>query len=199
MGYSEYLMKVPNDLVHDLQTTSSIKGLIAIIEKYKLEFDANICDDGTPYLNVHSLGQKIYELGDSFEDEDVIKKYSVSLLVGDVEDAYSDYNLRILTKEGLLSIIESYRNKTIEYYKKLRTNDFDYPLNKDSHMDNLLRSITNKLATFGDGGRLEYFINLKPDSLLLTESCYYEYAIFNLVAIYKFFDWDNNCLIFYGS
>ena len=192
MSYNEYLMQVPNNLVHDLQTTSSLDGLEEIIKKYNLESDADISDDeGHSYLAVRSLGKKVHDLGIYFEDLDIFEKHSTPLLVGEVEKEYTDYNLRILTKEGLLSIINMYRDKTLRYYKNLLKEGKEKPIKYSTF-------VASQITYLCDGDKLEYFANLDNDDLRVTRSTLYEHAIFNLISIYKFFDWDNNTLIFYG-
>jgi hypothetical protein len=48
----------------------------------------------------------------------------------------------------------------------------------------------------------EWALNRRPYNLekgvSVTNSCKYEYAIFDLVRLYKSFDWDNNIVFYYG-
>ena len=40
--------------------------------------------------------------------------------------------------------------------------------------------------------------NLKEDNSEIVSSWRYEYAIFEMVRLFKTFDWENNYLLFYG-
>lgn len=175
---TDYLMKVNNKLVHDLQTTSTCDGLMDVVKKNNL---SDVCDsfDDECYIKMHLIGERLYSLGDAFDNDDIYNNHTTPLLVGEVQKKYEDYNLRILTKEGLLKIIKGYHNDNIEYFENLL---------KNGKIKGLLLSLSCPI---------EDFANLNADDLNITRSNRKAFAIFNLVSIYKFFDWDNYSIIYY--
>lgn len=184
---TDYLMKVNNKLVHDLQTTSTCDGLMDVVKKNNL---SDVCDnfDNECYLKMHLIGEKLYSLGDAFDNVDIYNNHSTPLLVGEVQKEYEDYNLRILTKEGLKKIIDRYHNDTVTYYERLLKEG----------KENSIRFLTNiKEILLSLSSPVEDFLNLDNNNLKLTKSYRKEFAIFNLVSIYKFFDWDNYSIIYY--
>ena len=114
-----------------------------------------------------------------------------------------DEEFQIVDKEFLRMIIEDYRNKIISFYR----ND----LNSIATLETL-QSADNILANKGFNevfNRIRRmaseWIDLDPLSLdeprcdfQVTTSWKYEYSIFNLVNIYRNFDWENNLLIYSG-
>lgn len=94
-----------------------------------------------------------------------------------------DHDLKIVNKDFLEYIIEEYRLKIVSLYSDIK----------------------------GDNVRLDYLISMiitvwekfKPYNLdigvdKIVETTRYEYAIFELVRIYKTFDWENDVMVFYG-
>lgn len=94
----------------------------------------------------------------------------------------------ILCKEGLRTIIDSYHQIIYEEYEDLLTCDQEFKK---------LVFIKSKLRTWDNkNGILPYYIDEKEDTDGdIVKSWDYEYAIFNLVYIYRTFDWKNDYLI----
>ena len=104
-----------------------------------------------------------------------------------------DCNAFILSKEGLLYII----NEAINIVKNtlesgLKDKD-DKHYNMFATPDYLIKRDINEIS-FN-----LYNVNDNEDDYQLTESWQWRYGIFNLIYLYKVFDWNKNNLVLIGS
>lgn len=104
-----------------------------------------------------------------------------------------DCNAFILSKEGLLYIINEAIN-IVKYTLEsgLKDKDDKY-YNMFATPDYLIKRDINELS-FN-----LYNVNDNKDDYQLTESWQWRYGIFNLIYLYKVFDWDKNNLVLIGS
>lgn len=160
-------------------------------EKYPV-FDVNgtkiLYDQGTDiYLELKSKEEFRKELTSLCEHPDI--------------DVYS------ITKEGFKQIILGYRDRVINYTKKILELDaipedergydkYRYPTLKQE----IENDLNEWLHTFrGDDGETSYFnINLGKDPNLVSGSWMYKYAIFDMLHVYKTFDWENDLMVLEG-
>lgn len=188
MGYNLYLGEMTKDEVNALKTMP-IKD---IINKYT--------NDNTlpsPYEIVH---EKLLDLGSYVDYEDtLVSNYNYGTRIIKSEDTqegdYYDtgYELCEISKEGLKFIINYYMKKASNYYSQL--------LNSLT----IIGSDTNQLTSFLKRRKVDWLPDEKvlgaldfSDSPYLARSWDYEYNAFNLLLIYKSFDWQNKSLILYG-
>jgi hypothetical protein len=98
-------------------------------------------------------------------------------------------------KEFLSSIQRQYDSGINETYK------FDFTKITDEEQTALFKLIDH-IRGFGNEWGVDTFINMLPYDLdkgeEVTTSWKYEYSIFELVRIYKTFDWKKNVMIYYG-
>ena len=104
-----------------------------------------------------------------------------------------DCNAFILSKEGLLYII----NEAINIVKNtlesgLKDKDDKY-YNRFATPEYLIKRDINEMS-FN-----LYNVNDNKDDYQLTESWQWRYGIFNLIYLYKVFDWNKNNLVLIGS
>lgn len=121
------------------------------------------------------------------------------------EDEDCDYYS--ITKEGFKRIILAYRDRIIKYQKQALENEENPELTKDwnrcSYTPKTL--IESELREWegsylGDNDERCYFaIDLKDNSPLVSGSWKYKYAIFDMIFVYKTFDWDNYIMVVYGG
>ena len=97
---------------------------------------------------------------------------------------YEDEDFDIVDAKFLLSIIEEYRIKVQKHYESLETS---------THTD-----LTNYARNMAMEWRINPF-NLKLDEKEIVSSWKFEYSVFELVRIYKDFDWENDILIYMGG
>jgi hypothetical protein len=129
----------------------------------------------------------------------------------------------VVNKDFLKYIIETYKEKIRGYLgdmvkpfldedgyrgdflKSVKTNygikedkyEFDGSvLNKDQQ--NSIVNILNHIISINSEWNMLAPFNLDDGKDEVTSSWKYEYSIFELVRIYKSFDWENNVMIHYG-
>lgn len=148
--------------------------------------------------------KKIFEFGKLYDDtaERIYSHGEPLFLNKDTQDAFCNYCPYIITKEGLKEAIEIYQEKIVNYYKWLieyrqpKRLPFGFVISRSKkRKDNKLQSMAEDQYFYWSNG---YAIDLDEDSESLTNSWMYEHEIFDLVRLYKNFDFDNNYLLFYG-
>ena len=197
MGYRNYIATMPKT-EHDKIKNYSKKELYA----YKNEK----IEDG--YVGVYDIAEKpLYELG-KYVDEFDKKYFSPVFNNKDLQKEMTDeHDFYIVEKDFLEAVIIRYGLKVRNYYnemlKDFLTNE-KYPKLKDISKvpsESIFKIVEHVRDMSFDWGcsvfsdRMPYDLE-KGDAV--TTSWKYEYAQFELVRIYKTFDWDNNIMIYYG-
>lgn len=170
MGYRVRLGSVPKWY---RERCKDVKSYDEWEEKYNKE-DNHACYRPDVHTQLYEIGKYV-----SFSEE--------------MEDFYSfeieEKEFKICTKEDLKRIIKWYHQEIKEYYLKLGTEkgtDFE------SHKRNMLREWDSPLD-------LEpYYLDEENTDGDIVKSWKLEYAIFNLVYIYRTFDFENEYLIYSG-
>jgi hypothetical protein len=189
--------------------------------KYKGEpWDSDPYERG--YVSPYDIVTELYGFGKycEFETKKMIKPFFKNKELH--KDMNSDGEFVIVQKEFLAAIINQYRDKVKTYYNNmiipfLGTEDhpteflnsikteFKYPENSykfdfskiTDNEQTALYAIIEHVRSF----RTEW-VQLTPFDLEsgdeITTSWKYEYGIFELVRIYKSFDWKRNIMVYYG-
>ncbi len=218
MGYRTYIGSMPK------RDYNKIKSLTKneLFNFYKDSKDLGE-DENDFYIGAYDFGQKLYEFG-KYTDFDPPKKSMKSFFKKkEVKDIYNKHDFYIVTKEFLEYIIESYRKRIKDYYNDmfmpllgadgnsvpefLRTVKTNYNYPNDTHeFDFSTITVEEQTALFKIIEHVRSFRTewtyLTPYNLnkgeKVTESWKFEYGIFELVRIYKSFDWKRNVMIYYG-
>lgn len=194
MGYSQYLYAIPKNQVARIQSCKSNKDWIDFAERYGYMYDAD-----TEWLAPYEVGIEIYELGNDLDIVHELKKNKSCVFTSEeLQHRYSDYGFDLLTKDDFKAIIEFYRQKIIEWLKDLlnpENNPAIPPRLSKEEMQQ--RAIEDKLDKW-IGKYASIPIDLDESTERVTGSWLYEYAIFELVRLYKTFDWEHNDLILMG-
>ena len=190
MGYREYFSKINKNFTKDCNNVKSEKEYYSLIKKYyPKQADKNI--------QFYDFQDVVFEFGKNFEFSRELQKISKQLFPN-CETLQSDCEPYIVNEDGLKAVIKEYENYIINYYKKL----IQYIENDKNPKETKLVKAYNCITDNFSNIYSEYFdigfVNLNKDDSKLTNSWLYEHAIFNLVYIYKTFDWKNYDLIFYG-
>lgn len=128
---------------------------------------------------------ELYELGRSVEWRESLAPFYDGFNI--VEECEAEFH--ILDKDGLKAIIESYRKKIHMYYEGLLLlSEADDAVAVKTFFMGRMRDWEGKYS-------LPYYIDEKETDGAIVKSWQYEYAIFNLVYIYRHFDWGNDYLI----
>ena len=172
-----------------------------IVDKYnKMEYD-------TAEINGEQL---MYDQGtdvwlDLKHNNEDFKKEIKCLADNPDQDFYS------ITKEGFKMIILAYREKAITYLKK-QIEVYKNPELKDGadywrYDGDLLKVVEQELHTWewsyptddGDRRYENICLHKSKDEFGISGSWTYQYAIFDLIELYKYFDWDNYTMVVYGG
>lgn len=153
---------------------------------------------------------ELYELGKYIDNTKWYKRAFFNFNLFEQEEC----EFWIIPKETLAKIIDDTRKDVAEYYKELaeaykRIDTFDpnknlnpyerFKITQDKRKIN--SELHSKQTTWNaEFGLFPYYLDQPPEKCdgFLTSSWTKEYNIFNLVYIYRTFDWKNDYLILSG-
>lgn len=218
MGYSNRIGFIPKRVYNKIKRLS-YDDLMKFYNVEKEEYEDK------PHLSISDIIEELHEFGKycDFNFENVkIKKFFTNKETFEYYD--SDHEFYVVNKDFLKYIIEHYTEKVKKYYSdmidpffsgKYGENACDF-LNsvKTEYRDpdnyhtfdfskitqeqqTALFKIINHIRDFG----LEWNCLTPYDlekGLEVTKSWKYEYNVFELVRIYKSFDWKRNVMVYYG-
>jgi len=180
-------------------------------------------------MGVYEFGKELYEFGKYVDFNPPKGSIKTFFKKKDVESNWnSDGELKVVTKEFVSYIIETYNERIKKYY-----NDMMMPFfgKKDSvYNSEIPTTFLNSIKTeYGMNDKhtfdftkitedeqtalfkiFEHIRSMRTEWVCLTpfdlengrdeitNSWKYEYGIFELVRIYKSFDWKRNVMIYYG-
>ena len=204
MGYRHYLYAVPKNQVAEIQACKTNDDWCNFAEKHGYEVSRDYCDYGSGWLSPYKIGTELYELGKYSEIGCKLESERPSLFTSEeLKKRYEDYGFALLTKDDFKAVIEAYRQKIIDWLQSL-LNPEDNPTipSKLSREERKHLAIEHSIEDKIDSWSGKYFeispIDLDESRERITGDWSYEYAIFELVRIYKIFDWENNSLVLVG-
>lgn len=204
MGYRHYLYAVPKKQVAEIHACKTNEDWCNFAERYGYRVSLSVCDDGSDWFAPYDVGKVLYELGKYSEIGFKLESERPSPFTSDeLKKRYKDYGFALLTKDDFKSVIEAYRQKIINWFQNLLDPE-DHPiipskLSKEErkHLE-WEHEIKDKLEKWSG----KYFdilpIDLGENRERITGDWSYEYAIFELVRLYKVFDWVNDELVLVG-
>lgn len=177
MGYRLYLGEVSKKEHKKMQAMSYAD----LCKKYG-EFHAN----GDMIVGVYELVKMIYEFGKYYDPPRTKKIHFFTNKEN--REVFDEYDFWIVSKKFLKNIIEEERKFIEEWYSK-----------KAEEREEVLRQQQREMATeWGAGEWIKSPYNLDINKSELVSSWKREYQVFDLVRIYKTFDFEKNFLIYYG-
>ena len=204
MGYRHYLYAVPKKQVAEIQSCKTNEDWCNFAENYGYKVDWDCRDGGSGWFSPYKIGTELYELGKYSEIAFKLESERPSLFTSEeLKERYSDYGFALLTKDDFKAIIEAYRQKIVNWLESLLNIDericFSEELTKEQYQfKELKREIQDKIDSWSG----KYFgispIDLDESRERITGDWSYEYAIFELVRLYKVFDWENDDLVLVG-
>lgn len=204
MGYRHYLYAVPKKQVAEIQSCKTNEELCNFAENYGYKVDRDCCDDGSGWFSPYEVGKEIYDLGKYSKIAFKLESERPSLFTSEeLKDRYSDYGFALLTKDDFKAVIEAYRQRIVDWFQELLKPD------KSRIFSNKLSIEERKRLEWEDEIKAKwekwcgkYFgispIDLDESRERITGDWSYEYAIFELVRLYKVFDWENDDLVLVG-
>lgn len=208
MGYRNYLASLPK------KEYNKIKGF-SLQELYDYKGKILTEDFSEDYIGVYDIAHTThYELGkyvDSFP-----KNYFKSVFKNKETQKHftQEHDFYLVDREFVKILIEYYTEKIRTYYKEYLEPFFDedkikseFMITKGTPLTEAEISGTYKLIDHVRSMALDWGVSgwfkdqlpysLDPEKDMVT-SWKYEYAIFNLVLLYRTFDWKRNVMIYYG-
>jgi len=125
----------------------------------------------------------IHPGGPFFKNKDTQKYYN------------SDHEIMIIEKDFVKNVIEHYTNKVKNYYKEL-LKDIDIK-NKDTFTQDNFYKLWEHINSFNSEWNMLTPYDLEKGDEV-TNSWKFEYEIFELIRIYKHFNYKKNLLVYYG-
>ena len=210
MGYRQYFYEVDKQKIEGLRKCKTEEELYHFCLANGIECDKDDYDgEISYYCPLYHLGKELFEFGKYYENESDIYKHGDSLFTSnELNERYEDFGAIVCDEGAILCAIEWQKQHIIKMYENLVNNTFEetlerynYPSDideKELHYQRLLRHCKDHLRwwkpEFGDYTA----INTNKEKDCLVSSWLYEHTIFDLVRIYKTFDWENKCLLFMG-
>ena len=221
MGYRTYIGSMPKREYNKIKsmTTDQLQAF------YNIEIEEG---EKYWYKGVYEYGESLYEFGKYTEFDPPKKSLKPFFKNKELMARYDEYDFFVVTPEFLEYIIESYKKRISDYYNDMmmpffgKSEDwterekpttflnsiktkFKYP-ESDHTFDFSLITQEEQNALFKI---IEHIRSMRPEWTHLspynlkegngvTTSWKYEYGIFELVRIYKSFDWKRNVMIYYG-
>lgn len=210
MGYRQYFYEVDKSIVDRIRQCQTEEELYNFCIANNIDCDKDeYGEEISYYCPLYHLGKEIFEFGKYYENDSEIYKHGDSLFTSDeLKERYREYDAIICDENAILCAIEWQKQHIINMYEHLVNNTFEnsyeryaYPKDMDDkelHYKRLLSHCKDHLTwwkpMFGDHSAT----NLNKNKDNLVSSWLYEHTIFDLVRIYKTFDWENKCLMFIG-
>lgn len=174
MGYRLYLGTTPRKEYEKMQ---------------KMDYPylcAKYGDKGDDYVSVYKLVKELHGFG-KYYDVDT-SKYNPFFAKEEIQTHFSeDHDFWVVDREFLAGVIEKERKDIASWYEECKTK---------THEELIHQAESHASEWRGDFGTCPYDLDLsKPN---LVRSWKREYEIFDLIRIYKTFDFENNVLVYYG-
>lgn len=199
MGYRHYLYAVPKKQVEEIRLCKTNDDLTDFVKRHDYPYDE---DDG--WVSLYKIGKELYELGKHSEIGFKLESERPSVFTSEeLKKIYSDYGFALLTKDDFKTIIEVYRQKIVNWFQSLLNpkdnNKFSENFTKEQYQFEILKQeVQNKIDIWSGKYCGVTPIDLDTESEQINNSWLYEYAIFELVRLYKVFDWENDELVLIG-
>jgi len=195
MGYSHYLYAIPKKQVVEIQSCKTNKDWVDFAARYGYKPEWGAWDDEDSYFSPSYIGTELYELGKYSEIGHKLEAERPSLFTSnELRKMYADYGYALLTKDGFKAIIEHYRQTTVNWFDSLL-----HPEEEENQLENLKQEVSHKLDEWSGKNLGRFPFDLNENKEAITTSWCYEYAIFELVRLYKTFDWENDDLVLIGG
>lgn len=214
MGYRTYIGSLPKE-EHDKIKGMELQELFAHMGE-----EWGDGEDERGYISTGDIAaDELYQLG-KYVDEFDPSLFSQVFEKEETQRYFSEeQDFHLVGKEFLEAVIKMYRDKIRENYKNILAPFFDEgghakapflksrdnPIMNDAEISGIydalhqVKSMAQEwgIATWGqmDDGDVPYRLDRGDE---ITTSWKYEYVMFELVRIYKTFDWENNIMIYHG-
>jgi len=220
MGYRTHLGSIPKKEYNKIKSLTKKE----LFDFYGLKSD----DGEEPHKGVWEFGKEIHGFGSNNNFIPPKKTTLLFFKKACTKEIYSEKDFVVVNKDFLKYIIEYYRKKVADHYNNMVTPFFGAKNDvyvRDKHSD-FLNSIKvqygltdnisfdfSKITQEEQDALFEMFEHIKSmrnewscltpfdldnNAESITTSWKFEYNVFELVRIYKTFDWKRNVMFYYG-
>lgn len=189
MGYRNYIGIIEKSKINDLMACKTVEDEKAVYNKYGWEYDED--SDGEVYFSNSDLDyREDYELGKYVSLNEDVHNSLTDIFSKDSPLYCKDTEFKVGDEKFLLALIENYRIEVKTYFESLQ----------NKSLEELKDAVEDKLFIWGEPAerRGGFTYNLKKNSDKIVDSWFYEYAIFELVRIYKSFNPETEVVVYYG-
>lgn len=215
MGYRFYIGKVNKNFADEIHLCHDEASYVEAVKRHLQPLAEEEIKNGVPdkygsvqyvlknikedaYIRPYDISECLYEFGkecpaygDVYGKNATIKKFFPE----EFDEIYDYYGAVIISEEIFLKIIDWYQQKIISYYKKILDPNFKDPLRpRRTQEEAVLECVKDHLFWWEEFGALD----LDKNDPSICHSWMNDHCIFELVRIYKTFDWDKSVMIFYG-
>lgn len=142
-------------------------------------------DKGDDYVSVYKLTKELHGFGKYYNVD--TSKCNPFFAKKEMQDHFSkDHDFWVVDREFLLEIIKKEAKEMSEWYEECT---------KKTH-EELIRQMSNRCSEWSNESWTPY--NLDLEEPYLVNSWSRDYAIFDLIRIYKTFDFEKSVLVYYG-
>lgn len=195
MGYRQYIYSVDSWFVDEIRKCKTEQEFIDTVKKFRNDIVEYDSFDDHYYVPLYDIGDELHEFGKYWEGSDEMYKHGDSLFTSEeLNEKYEDYGAIVLDEEGMLCAIEWYRQHVFELYEDLLREKSNNEWDSRPQFERLVEHARDYRMWWRNAGPG----NLNKECEKIVSSWLYEHAYFELVRIYKTFDWDNKCMIFMG-
>lgn len=197
MGHRYHLYEVPKSFIEETARCETIEDFKSVYLRYSKE----------PEIFEAENHYAIYEIGkDLFCNEDC--KFDEHMhLFGDtlfksieLRQRFQSEDIVVLDdKEGLLAAIEWCRQQVLDTLKDLQNEKSSSRYDDRSQLDRMKSYVQSQLYCWESSYIPEYRpYRLDTNNERLCSHDCYQFIIWDLVRVYKNFDWENNSIILMG-
>lgn len=193
MGYRHYFYSVPKTQIDEIKQCKTNNEFCDWAEAKG--YEVGRYEGEEPHCSVYKIGKEIYEFGKYVDWAFKMQEKNESIFGSEeLKQRYVDYQPVLCSQEDFVFAINTYKQNIIDYYKGLLEED---KATKIPIEQKCKYHIESKLSEWENGfGICPIDTDLKRETI--NRSWLYEYAIFELVRVYKTFDWENNTLVLLG-
>lgn len=191
MGYRNFIGLVDKGLLSEVRHLS----IDVLNTVYGKEGDV----DGNPIFRVYDIEDRVIHAFGTLSkvDSDRIIAGGELLFTNEgTQKSQEYYEAYVIGKQGLLNVIELYRDKVIAHFENLLVDDSPFALNPSSSSEKSRRYVEGMLRDWTCEMNNPILLHEKWDEI--SNSHRYEYYIFELVRQLKTIDFNQYDLIFYG-
>lgn len=196
MGYRHYFYKLPKAELEEIKNCKSNAELCdwAKNRGYGLED----YEDDEPYVPIYQIGKEVCGFGKHVDWAFDMQSKNESIFgTENLSESYSHYAPVICTEDDFLLVIEYYKQKIVEYYKSLFETDHEEKVLGITLEQKWKNHISNQLNEWNNDFGL-CPLDTDRSRPNINRSWLYEYEIFELVRVYKTFNFENDALILLG-